>query len=870
MNATLGPYSSSPPPIFNNNNVSAVEPHLSNSTFSMGITADLASLPDDGVFSGITSVFLTQYIIIILGFLVGHFKLLSKAQTRGLGRFVHQYAISAILFMTTTSIQLDAINWPAIWAIFLSRLLMFSVGTLSCLLISRGGLLGLGAIVSLLLTDTNDIAVIYTTFRILYPSMASHCCIVVILQILILKPVAFFLLEMNAVNERRMVVQNFAHPYSAHLTYRTLLKILCQILLDPPVIAFGLGLIFNVVFHNKPPVYLTHSFNAFGETFISCALFYLGLVCVNSGTGLPGRARPLLTIILSVKVLLMPLLATKLHHVLPNHTKNAAAEHFILLYSLSPANANLLILSSRHAVAPNLVGANISIGTFLLLPSLFIHQGILYLLSADPAVYAHFLEKTAIFASWISLLTGLWTRIVFIAGRKTRMMPHRFVICYLDCTLVTTGVAVLGKFSKTWLFDPAARETLVNFTKFLFYLSADYCTRIWTAFICIGMLIQKREGKIIPRRNRTVFYIFGLITPIILTVSMKIRSQAVREVDVNPFYQSGCTQQKFTLAVLAISLLGTIISLIMLACTRRPGDKSGSSPSNDLRLQRRRRSRNGYTPLLNGHVVHEEVSDSTTTNHVLETIPLKEQVDGFENELEKGKVDAEQPPSQEEKSENPEDPNNVDGQVYRHFILVGLNIIGIMLGIFSCLWRLLRLKITTTIIILEFLDQAFNFGQGFFVFALYGSDVECITKPIIRFCSKLQERISLWFLGIKRPRRHGRSTETEGDEKSIKPTRQPSSWRISESFALRYLDACVTEICKPIELKTRTSERAFLFADFRDWLLKRNLCCSLEEVLSLLLALELNDYVRGLSVSSVYVLDAESCKESVFEFIRLD
>ncbi|KAL5961767.1 hypothetical protein TSMEX_010492 [Taenia solium] len=126
-------------------------------TFVMVNATDLLA-SSNHVFAGMTSVFLTTYVLIILGFLVGHFRLLSKAQIRGFGRFVHRYAISAILFIMTVTIHLEAIQWPAIWSIFISRLLMFFVSTAACLVISRGQFLGLSAIVSLLLTDSNDIA----------------------------------------------------------------------------------------------------------------------------------------------------------------------------------------------------------------------------------------------------------------------------------------------------------------------------------------------------------------------------------------------------------------------------------------------------------------------------------------------------------------------------------------------------------------------------------------------------------------------------------------------------------------------------------------------------------------------------------------
>ncbi|KAL5969026.1 hypothetical protein TSMEX_003249 [Taenia solium] len=691
--------------------------------------------------------------------------------------------------------------------------------------------------------------------------MASHCCIVVALQILLLKPIAFLLLELNTLCERRMVLRH-APPNSPspRITSRTPFKILCQILLDPQLIAFCIGLICNVAFRNQPPISLTHFSNTFDVAFTSCALFHLGLVCVNAGTGVLAKEKPLLAIILSLKLLVIPILARKFYNLIPAHIHNASTETFVLLYSLSPASATLLPLASKYAVAPDLVGYSIRFGTFLLLPCLFVYECVLYLLSVDPSIYAIFLEKTAVYVSWISVISGhppsyadspssfspylnkpfefshllqLWTRVLFLAGRKTVLMPHRFVICYLDCTLFTTNVVVLCAFFKSWIFDPTERITLIDYIKFSFYLSAYYCTRMWTAFICIGMLIQQREAKLMPRRNRTVFYIFGLLAPILLTVSMKIISHDIRHQDVNPFYRYGAVQRS--------------------ALSRRKFVRS---------------AKNGYAPLANGSAVYEGAAEPAVDCALPEAIPLTTDVENV-NKL----------PTQEEESESTVDPNNKDGQIHRHFAVVGLNLVGMIFGMFGCLWRLLHLQISTTVIVLEFIDQVFNFGQGFLVFSLYGLDVECISKPLLLmqvpstfFCSKFRERVTMWFLALKRPRRRRLEAESGGDgELRVKiPTRQTSSWRIAESFALLHLDACVREICKPILLPTRKVERAFVLADFHEWLLKRNICSNLNEVLSLLLSLELNDYVRGLSVTSVYALDPDCCEESVFEFTLFD
>lgn len=70
--------------------------------------------------------------------------------------------------------------------------------------------------------------------------------------------------------------------------------------------------------------------------------------------------------------------------------------------------------------------------------------------------------------------------------------------------------------------------------------------------------------------------------------------------------------------------------------------------------------------------------DPSSLFYSREAIPLTIQVDGFEDELEKGNGTKEQPPSLEKNIEIL-DPNNLDGQIHRHFILVGLNFVGIIL-----------------------------------------------------------------------------------------------------------------------------------------------------------------------------------------------
>ncbi len=46
------------------------------------------------------------------------------------------------------------------------------------------------------------------------------------------------------------------------------------------------------------------------------------------------------------------------------------------------------------------------------------------------------------------------------------------------------------------------------------------------------------------------------------------------------------------------------------------------------------------------------------------------------------------------------------------------------------MWRLVRETEAGVFVVVEFLDQAFNFGQGILIFAVLGIDTELIVAPV--------------------------------------------------------------------------------------------------------------------------------------------
>ncbi|VDM30809.1 unnamed protein product [Hydatigera taeniaeformis] len=74
--------------------------------------------------------------------------------------------------------------------------------------------------------------------------------------------------------------------------------------------------------------------------------------------------------------------------------------------------------------------------------------------------------------------------------------------------------------------------------------------------------------------------------------------------------------------------------------------------------------------------------------------------------------------------------------LHRFFILIILLMVSMFFGICVCLWRLVRETEAGVFVVVEFLDQVFNFGQGILIFAAFGTDAEFIITPLAN-CDKV-------------------------------------------------------------------------------------------------------------------------------------
>lgn len=101
-------------------------------------------------------------------YLAGRFKIISKAETKGLSTFVGTFALPSLIFLSLIELKWSAVNWNFLLAMFISKSLVFVIVLVITLLTmkplnyARAGLYGIFC------TQSNDFAIGYPIGKYLY------------------------------------------------------------------------------------------------------------------------------------------------------------------------------------------------------------------------------------------------------------------------------------------------------------------------------------------------------------------------------------------------------------------------------------------------------------------------------------------------------------------------------------------------------------------------------------------------------------------------------------------------------------------------------------------------------------------------------
>jgi predicted permease len=104
------------------------------------------------------AVMLEVFATILLGYVIGRLKLITKQESKGLGRFASLIALPAGLFYNMAKIDFSGVNWSFMLGIFLTKSILFISVAVSFMAVTRRFEVARAGLYAIFATQSNDFA----------------------------------------------------------------------------------------------------------------------------------------------------------------------------------------------------------------------------------------------------------------------------------------------------------------------------------------------------------------------------------------------------------------------------------------------------------------------------------------------------------------------------------------------------------------------------------------------------------------------------------------------------------------------------------------------------------------------------------------
>ncbi|CAH8625681.1 unnamed protein product [Heterobilharzia americana] len=388
-----------------------------------------------GVFDQLVPALVQCFGVIILGYLAGRWKIFPESQAKGLGSYVTKFALPSVFFRAMVTIDFAGICWLFVLAVSVSKLIAFLMAMTFTFLISRRCHLGIAAIVAMFVSQSNDVALAYPILNALFPDLANYVYLFAPVQLIVLNPFAYFLLELERVKSNtgelkplmnnRMEIMNSQENANSLISngnrFRQFMQVLFNVLKNPLLFMTVIGVIFNFILNHHLPIYVDGLLKVIADSFCATALFSLGYGMVGKMATVTQREGYILSIILLTKLLIVPFITRELVvRMMPVSLSNETLRYstFGFLYGTTPTAPPVYLFAAEYQVIPVAIGIGLVLGTFLSAPIMFLFARIIMLYTATPSDYVNILSKTVEDVSWISIVCCIWTLGVICFSRK--------------------------------------------------------------------------------------------------------------------------------------------------------------------------------------------------------------------------------------------------------------------------------------------------------------------------------------------------------------------------------------------------------------------------------------------------------------------
>uniref|UniRef100_A0A3B5MWB6 G protein-coupled receptor 155a n=1 Tax=Xiphophorus couchianus TaxID=32473 RepID=A0A3B5MWB6_9TELE len=626
--------------------------------------------------------------IILCGYIAGRTNIITTTQAKGLGNFVSKFALPALLFKNMVLLDFGNVIWPFLWGILIAKVAVFCIVCFLTLIVSSpDSRYSKAGIFSIFATQSNDFALGYPIVEALYqstyPEYLQYIYLVAPVSLMLLNPVGFALCEIqkwkNQGNHQQRKLLIVGH-------------VVLQVLKNPIVFMVIVGIIAHFALHQRIPAFMAEFIDGLGNSFGGAALFYLGLTMVGQLRKLTRSTVVTLILLITAKLLVLPLLCKDMVDVLDNSsntTNHSSLSDYAFLYGVFPTAPSVAIYAVYYNAELEVVTAGMVISTFLSAPIMYVSAWLLTIHLMDPQCLMNSLESVSFNISIVSLVALLFSCIGMILWNFV-VKEDNFVAQVLIFTLLSTSL---------------------------------YSSFMWPGLIALSIVLMKKYEDLRGAPGALVIAGWGipsLVTSILLIFGEK-RSDAIDSLFFYGKLQIICTtvvvsfsillgggslltathsilHKYFKLTKAPLQMFQTRINFLSFLAFCFEDCKATFGPS-VLSLM----SRFFIFCALLPSTVHCE-NGCESTDCLLAQMDEHQQVK--------------------------------DRQVVRHVLLCLLLTVFLLANLSSGLWLLYNHLHGRLYLELQFFCAIANYGQGFISFALFGLDKHIILLPLKRLYSR--------------------------------------------------------------------------------------------------------------------------------------
>ncbi|KAL7384423.1 hypothetical protein ABVT39_001938 [Epinephelus coioides] len=729
--------------------------------------------------------------IILCGYIAGRANIITSTQAKGLGNFVSKFALPALLFKNMVQLDFGNVIWPFLWSILIAKVsVFFIVCVLTLIVASPESRYSKAGLFSIFATQSNDFALGYpiveALYKSTYPEYLQYIYLVAPVSLMLLNPIGFAFCEIQK-------WKNQGNHQQSKLVIVGL--VVLQVLKNPIVFMVVIGIIAHFALHQTIPPFMAEFVDGLANSFGGAALFYLGLSMVGQLGKLTRSTVVTLILLITAKLLLMPLICKDMVDLLDNSNSTAmnhsSLSNYAFLYGVFPTAPSVAIYAVYYNTELEVVTSGMVISTFLSAPIMYVSAWLLTIRWMDPQLLMNSLQNVSFNISIVSLVALVWTITVMFLSKKFKRLPHMFTVNLFLAQILTCVGMIL------WKFVVKEDNFVGQVLTFTLVCTSLYSTYVWPGLIALSLVLLRgfEDVKVSPG----LFVIAGWGVPASITAVLLISGQRMSDTIDSAFFY-GTPQIICTTVIVALSILLGGSSLVCLS--------RGSWAQND-QIQEGNSAEDLVTEVEpDNQTLFEPVTTSGDPNRaclICECAPPQPMPDMIISTNMNGT-----PTTLSGYCENScastdcllvqvEELQQVtDRQVARHVLLCLLLTVSLLANLSSCLWVLFNPVPGRLYLELQFFCAVANYGQGFLSFALFGLDKHLIIVP---FKKRLY---SLWY---------GRKQEEQPQ------TDLPEEIRMTcTQFTKYHKDQCFHDIVKKRRCGKRTMVECFLGCELVEWL----------------------------------------------------